>query len=746
MENEGAQNNKSNHDSSLNIGTDDDTAELTWSLYDLDDLLGDDVNASTDDSDTQISKDNHPGNAASSRYKRHNIQQIQALEALFQSCTHPDEGTRKALGAKIGMESQQIKNWFQNRRSQNKMRSCSEQNDQIRAQNDALKAENVMLRKRILDRTCSPCLCLTGPPELLTEKQRLIVENARLKEEFQRAEANLKELSRGAPLPLAVPSIAQDRVTLLLQRGERAMKELRALADAGEPMWQPSSAGGYEVLNEQEYTPAVFPRLVGQCPEGFVSEGTRETAIVWARAADVVEILTDVGRWSDMFPGIVAAVTARDVGSSTMPGSRNGMIQLMNAELWVQSPRMPNRSVKFLRFTKMRANGRQWAVVDVSIDTILADGQEGGVEPPERTRCLLLPSGCLLEDIDNGCCKITWIVHAEYDETAVPELLRPLLRSGQALGASRWLSTLIRKCELMGVQKNFRQDDRRKGVMEVAQRMTASFYAAISGPITLPGSNISEWRGSVGSGNEMFEAALRMVLWNCPSTVPGQPASYMQVLSATTTLWLPNTEPQALLDYLCDERRRSEWDILANGSVVKEIGSIMTGNHHRNVISIADTFDAPLYVYILVLLCTLGFYMFMVTDGTDNKTVMLQEVCSDKSFSMVVYSLMEEKAMIAVTNGTDPSSGFLLPSGFAILPDGHRKTCPVPSVAQSSSNAPAGHDSALGCFLTAAYQTVWPNPPTENLAADTFDAIGKQLCGAIDKIKTAVKAQVVIPA
>ncbi|KAK3143054.1 hypothetical protein QOZ80_4BG0357280 [Eleusine coracana subsp. coracana] len=278
----------------------------------------------------------------------------------------------------------------------------------------------------------------------------------------------------------------------------------------------------------------------------------------------------------------------------------------------------------------------------------------------------------------------------------------------------------------MGVQRNFPTDDRRKGVMEVAQRMTASFYAAISGPITLPGSNTSEWRGSVGSGHEMFEAALRMVLWNCPSTVPGQPASYMQVLSATTTLWLPNTEPQALLDYLCDERRRSEWDILANGSVVKEIGSIMTGNNHRNVISV---------------LCPV-----VVTDGTDNKTVMLQEVCSDKSFSMVVYSLMEEKAMIAVTNGTDPSSGFLLPSGFAILSDCHRKTCPVPSVAQSSSKAPAGHVSALGCFLTAAYQTVWPNPPTENLAADTFDAIGKQLCGAIDKIKTAVKAQVVIPA
>lgn len=79
----------------------------------------------------------------------------------------------------------------------------------------------------------------------------------------------------------------------------------------------------------------------------------------------------------------------------------------MNAELWVQSPRIPTRSIKFLRFAKKAANGRQWAVVDVSIDGILADGQEGGVEPlAERARCLLQPSGCLLEDMDGGCCKV----------------------------------------------------------------------------------------------------------------------------------------------------------------------------------------------------------------------------------------------------------------------------------------------------------------------------------------------------
>ena len=91
----------------------------------------------------------------------------------------------------------------------------SEANDQIRAENAALKAEAVELRKRVLERSCFVCVCLMAPPELLSEKQRLIVENIRLKEEYQRAVAKLKELTRGAPFPLAVPSMAQDHVTLL---------------------------------------------------------------------------------------------------------------------------------------------------------------------------------------------------------------------------------------------------------------------------------------------------------------------------------------------------------------------------------------------------------------------------------------------------------------------------------------------------------------------------------------------------
>ncbi|KAG0529286.1 hypothetical protein BDA96_05G085600 [Sorghum bicolor] len=90
----------------------------------------------------------------------------------------------------------------------------------------------------------------------------------------------------------------------------------------------------------------------------------------------------------------------------------------MNAELWVQSPRLLNRKINFLRYNKRVAEG-QWAVMHVSVDGIL--GPPAGSRTTDAaaianntTGCRLLLSGCLIEDMGkgNGYCKITWVVHA----------------------------------------------------------------------------------------------------------------------------------------------------------------------------------------------------------------------------------------------------------------------------------------------------------------------------------------------
>jgi homeobox-leucine zipper protein len=86
----------------------------------------------------------------------------------------------------------------------------------------------------------------------------------------------------------------------------------------------------------------------------------------------------------------------------------------MHAELQVLSPLVPIREVLFLRFCKQHAEGL-WAVVDVSVDAILRpDGgnhhhhaQNGG-GAAGYMGCRLLPTGCIVQDMNNGYSKVRY--------------------------------------------------------------------------------------------------------------------------------------------------------------------------------------------------------------------------------------------------------------------------------------------------------------------------------------------------
>ena len=141
--------------------------------------------------------------------------------------------------------------------------------------------------------------------------------------------------------------------------------------------------------------------------------------------------------------------------------------------------------------------------------------------------------------------------------------------------------------------------------MELAGRMMASFYAAVSGPVTVPAtSSVDEWRvvGS-GSGADRVEAAVRLAVWNCADIMPGEPS--VTVLSATTTVWLPGTPPLRVFEYLCDLQRRGEWDTLVDAGEVQELGSVATSPHlhGNNAVSVLQ----PTTVSLLMLLVSAYF-------------------------------------------------------------------------------------------------------------------------------------------
>lgn len=71
-------------------------------------------------------------------------------------------------------------------------------------------------------------------------------------------------------------------------------------------------------------------------------------------------------------------------------------MQKMTAEFQVPSPLVPTRENYFVRYCKQHSDGI-WAVVDVSLDSL---------RPSPITRSRRRPSGCLIQELQNGYSKV----------------------------------------------------------------------------------------------------------------------------------------------------------------------------------------------------------------------------------------------------------------------------------------------------------------------------------------------------
>ncbi|XP_042461681.1 homeobox-leucine zipper protein ROC5-like isoform X1 [Zingiber officinale] len=692
------------------------------------------------------------------RYHRHTPKQIQELEALFKECPHPDEKQRMELSKRLCLETRQVKFWFQNRRTQMKTQIERHENSILRQENDKLRADNLSIREAMTNPMCCNCGGRAVLGEISLEEQHLRVENARLKDEFDRVCAlvgkflckPISTLSNSPPPPLSFvlnPSLelangfasvlpplstvmtltravagggaaftgaekSQERC-VFLELALAAAEELVKMAQMEEPLWVSCSDTGRESLNYDVYDQC-FKRCLGPRPSGFVSEASRETGEVVINSSALIETLMDAARWADMFPSVIARTATSDVISVGVGGTKNGVLQLvstnfhlqlhqhiesdacfffvllqMHAELQVLSPLVPVREVRFLRFCKQLADGA-WAIVDVSLDATKGD----------PLKCRRLPSGCVVQDKFNGYSKVTWVEHAEYDEATVHPLYRPLLRSGLALGARRWVATLQRQCQSLAVlmSSSLPDDDGdktaiapagRRSLLKLAQRMTDNFCSGVCA------SSAREW-SKLGGGVNIGEDVRVMTRQSVAD--PGEPPGV--VLSAATAVWLP-VSPQRLFDFLHDEQQRSQWDILSNGCPMQEMAHIAKGQNAGNAVSLLRSSGAS---------------------SNQSSMLILQETCTDASASLVVYAPVDIPAMHLVMNGGDSAYVALLPSGFAILPDGG-----------SGGLKPPG-----GSLLTVAFQILVNSQPTAKLTVESVETVNNLISCTVQKIKAAL--------
>ncbi|KAJ4838570.1 Homeobox-leucine zipper protein hdg11 [Turnera subulata] len=674
------------------------------------------------------------------RYHRHTAHQIQKLESMFKECPHPDEKQRLQLSRELGLAPRQIKFWFQNRRTQMKAQHERADNHALRAENDKIRCENIAIREALKNVICPSC---GGPPvteDSYFDEHKLRMENAQLKEELDRVSSiaakyigrpisqlppvqalhiSSLDLSMGSygghgiggpsldldldllpattNLAFQTPPISDMDKSLMSDVAANAMDELLRLLQTNEPLWMKSTTDGRDVLNLDSYQ-RIFPRAMSHLKNPNVRiEASRDSGVVFMNPPTLVDMFMDTNKWIELFPTIVSMAKTIEVISPGVLGSHSGTLQLMYEELQVLSPLVPAREFYILRYCQQIEEGL-WAIVNVSYDI---------PQYTSQSRCHRLPSGCLIQEVPNGYCKITWIEHLEIEDKApIHRLYRDLIHSGMAFGAERWLTTLQRMCDRFACLSGPSTQDLRgvipspegkRSMMKLAQRMVNSFCTSIS--------TSSGHRWSTVTG--LNEIGVRVSIQK--STDPGQPQGV--VLSAATTFGLP-VSPQNVFNFFKDERSRVQWDVLSSGNAVHEVAHIANGPHPGNCISVLRAFNT-----------------------SQNNMLILQESCIDSSGSLVVYCPVELPSIHIAMSGDDPSCIPLLPSGFTISPDGRRDQG---DGASTSSNVLGSMGRSGGSLITVAFQILVSNLPSAKLNMESVNTVNNLIGTTVQQIKTAL--------
>ncbi|CAJ2666643.1 unnamed protein product [Trifolium pratense] len=380
-------------------------------------------------------------------------------------------------------------------------------------------------------------------------------------------------------------------------------------------------------------------------------------------------------------------------------------MQLMHAEIQLPTPLVPVREYRFIRFCKQHAEGNKWAVVDVPID-FYRDGPNGN----PNLSCKRLPSGCILEDMPYGC-QITWVDHSQYDESAVHQIYRPLVNSGIAFGAHRWVATLKRHCESLAIPMFTVPSDYpaaispsgKSGFLMLAQRMSDSFMSGICP------SSACKWdilHISNMANND------RRIMSRLIQDASGENRAI--VLSASTSVWMPVSR-QKMFYFLRDARMRGRWDGLSNSESMEEIVRIPKGQFGDSVSIIGAA----------------------AGKGNKSNFLYLQDSWIDSSGAMVIYSPISMQSYnMVMSNGEDASFIPVLPSGFSILPDGNSSN---KTMVRSDGSGSSGSGGNIGCLLTVGLQMLLiSSRQSSKLTNESIVTVNEIISCTIQKIKNAL--------
>lgn len=119
--------------------------------------------------------------------------------------------------------------------------------------------------------------------------------------------------------------------------------------------------------------------------------------------------------------------------------------------------------------------------------------------------------------------------------------------------------------------------------------------------------------------------------------------------------------------------------------------------------------------------------------------LILQETCTDASGSLVVYAPVDIPAMHVVVSGGDLAYVALLPSGFAILPNGPK--CRPLALNPTGKGVGVNNPRVGGSLLTVSFQILVNSLPTAKLTVEPVETLNNLISYTVQKIKVALHCE-----
>ena len=140
-------------------------------------------------------------------------------------------------------------------------------------------------------------------------------------------------------------------------------------------------------------------------------------------------------------------------------------------------------------------------------------------------------------------------------------------------------------------------------------------------------------------------------------------------------------------------------------------------------------------VFVFVAVC------LQAMNTNQSSMLILQETCIDAAGSLVVYAPVDIPAMHVVMNGGDSAYVALLPSGFAIVPDGPGSRGPMSATSNGGGNGGDGPQRVGGSLLTVAFQILVNSLPTAKLTVESVETVNNLISCTVQKIKAALRCE-----